>query len=85
MRWSCTKESSILEELSVELEVESGLKDLHLIHRDVLKLFVEAGDSFVDTRLVGEEGRVGAQFLDLCRAGVVEVKAIVKSRGQTFH
>ena len=79
MRWRCADESCVLQELIVQLEVKSRLEHLHLVQRNVLKFFIEAGHSLVDTGLMREEGVDSASSFHLGSPEVVEVKAIVQS------
>ena len=81
----CADESCILQELIVQLEVESWLEHLNLVQRDVLKLGIEAGHSLVYTWLVSEEGSDGACSLHLGSSEIVEIKSIIESCAESLH
>ena len=67
------------------MEVELWLEHHDLVQRDVLELLVEAGNTLVHTRLVGEERTVRTDFLDLGGAELMEVESVVGGCCKPLH
>ena len=85
VRRSGADERRILQVFVIELEVEFGLENLDLEHRDVLQLLVENLHSLVHACLVGMERSKGVDLLQLRRSLVAEVEPVVESCGQSFE